>query len=92
MGIKIYCKTCTKIDKFLKGDGFPNNFYKTYLESYSFDSLTKTYDIRLPGRTVGSVTVDKSNIVLDIVLHEYSKDNFYENVFEEIKSYIGLKL
>jgi hypothetical protein len=70
----------------------PNKNFKTYIYDHSPNG--RTWGIRYPGATRGSIIVDENNIIIDIILSNIPQlgSIYKDEVKECFKKYIGMKL
>lgn len=74
-------RTC---DKFFIGGIEISSFYYTYM--CPFDN--KTWSLRVPGRTVGNVNIDRSGHITGIIVDK----NYYNIDQNELNKFIGVKI
>lgn len=89
-----YCDLTRKLDDLCGYTVKKHPLYKNYILD-TRDLWSNSFAIRVPGRTTGSIKVDKNNVIVEIVFATelVGTDNIYpSNVYQEIEQYIGLTL
>lgn len=64
-----------------------------YIVAKPCDFKDGALPIRLPGRTVGGVFIDKNNVIIKVLIDgNYYKDMYPKNINEMLERYVGEKI
>lgn len=81
-----WCELTEELDRICN---FSGNFYRHYLKDFN-EKPNNMFVIRIPGRTVGDICVDKNNVIISVKL---APDYIYPaDINKQMKKYIGQKL
>lgn len=88
-----YCELTRELDE-LCGYTAINPRYKHYIYD-TRDLWDDCLAIRVPGRTTGSIEVDKNNVITGISLEKNligDRQQYPDNIYREMEKYIGVAL
>ena len=88
-----YCKFTEELDRCAGFDTREYPYYKHYLLDYCHTDGFHNFPIRVPGRTVGGIWVDKNKIIVNIKNDRSYAVKTYSNALDAIiEKYIGKKI
>lgn len=92
--IKYRCNFTEKLDNLsgLSGQG-DNSIFRHYILADEVCKKEKCLAIRVPGGTVGGITLDENNVITDIAIDtNYVISTYPDNINELVKKFIGEKM
>lgn len=87
-----YCDLTEELDQLAGFNTTKYHHYKHYLMYFENNYNGCVYAIRVPGRTVGGVWIDKNNRIYKIVTDNIYVKFYPDNLDEKLQKYIGKKI
>lgn len=91
---KYVCSLTEELDNLsgLSGEGC-NNIFRHYILYDKISKKIKYLPIRVPGGTVGGITLDENNVITDIAIDtDYVIATYPDNINELVKRFVGERM